>query len=185
MAVIDHGVWERYTPEDAGTVNGMPILYLRNEEGIDLYRFFAFLEAGASLVEVFPETGNVFGFTGMDGEPIDYTTRFPVGRRLLEVRPARTDLKGMRWDGTDFVAIPEPVPEITQRQLRLWLVRHGYALAAVEAVIDGLPEPARTEAQIEWDYASKFDPSHTTLITVAAALGIPDVGQAAREAALI
>jgi hypothetical protein len=82
--------------------------------------------------------------------------------------------------------VPEaPAPAITARQLRLWLVRNGYTLAQVEAVIDGLPEPARTEAKIEWEFASEFQPGHPTLLAVAAALGIADIAQAASEAALI
>jgi len=66
---------------------------------------------------------------------------------------------------------PPPVPSaVTRRQLRLWLVRHGYTLAQVEAVIDALPEPQRTEARIEWQDATQFERGHPLLRQLAGAL---------------
>lgn len=109
MPIIDHGIWNRYSPDNAETISGKSVLYLRNSEGIDLYDFFKTLAPGTFLAEVFADTGNVLGFTGMDGEAIDPTTRFPDGRRLLEINPPRMDLKGMRWDGSDFVPIPPAI----------------------------------------------------------------------------
>ena len=71
---------------------------------------------------------------------------------------------------------PEPLPPppppaaITRRQLRLWLVRNGFALAQVEARIDALPEPQRTEARIEWQDATQYERSHPLLRQLAGAL---------------
>jgi len=66
---------------------------------------------------------------------------------------------------------PEPVPPaITRRQLRLWLVRSGFTLAKVEAAIDKLPEPQRTEARIEWEDATEFERGHPLLRQLAGAL---------------
>ena len=63
---------------------------------------------------------------------------------------------------------PEPVPPaITRRQLRLWLVRHGISLSAVEAAIDKLPEPQRTEARIEWEDASVYERDNPLLVRLA------------------
>jgi len=71
---------------------------------------------------------------------------------------------------------PEPLPPqpppaaVTRRQLRLWLVRHGYTFAQVEALIDALPEPQRTEARIEWQDATQFERGHPLLRQLAGAL---------------
>lgn len=49
---------------------------------------------------------------------------------------------------------PEPVPQqITMRQCQLWLFRNDM-LDTAEQMIDSLPEPQKTEAQIEWRTAS-------------------------------
>ena len=71
---------------------------------------------------------------------------------------------------------PEPLPPqpppaaVTRRQLRLWLVRHGYTLAQVEALIDALPEPQRTEARIEWQDATQYERGHPLLRQLAGQL---------------
>ena len=71
---------------------------------------------------------------------------------------------------------PEPLPPqpppaaVTRRQLRLWLVRHGYTLAQVEALIEALPEPQRTEARIEWGDATQYERGHPLLRQLAGAL---------------
>ncbi|MDX3805147.1 MAG: hypothetical protein QHC89_01835 [Bosea sp. (in: a-proteobacteria)] len=102
-----------------------------------------------------------------------------------QVRRILADWLAAGGEIAPYVAPEAPIPNITQRQLRLWLVRNGYPLATVETALDNLPEPGRSEALIEWDCASEFKPDHPTLLDVAAVLGIPDVAQAAREAALI
>lgn len=84
-----------------------------------------------------------------------------------------------------FVPRAEPVPKPTRRQLRLWLVRNGHSLAAVDAAIDAMPEPDRSEAMIEWQDASEYDINHPTVQDIGAALGITDLAQAAREAAFL
>jgi len=66
---------------------------------------------------------------------------------------------------------PPPVPSaVTRRQLRLWLVKNGYTLAQVEALIDALPEPQRTEARIEWQDATLFERGHPLLRQLAGQL---------------
>ncbi len=52
------------------------------------------------------------------------------------------------------VADPVAVPgEVTMRQARLALLAAG-KLAAVQTAIDAMQEPAKTAAQITWDYSS-------------------------------
>lgn len=81
---------------------------------------------------------------------------------------------GATWDGVAFTNPPPPPPSvpasITARQLRLWLVRNGVTLAAVEAAIGAMDEPAQTEARIEWEYATQFERRHPLVRTLAAAL---------------
>lgn len=84
-----------------------------------------------------------------------------------------------------FVPVAEPVPKPTRRQLRLWLVRNGHSLATVDAAIGAMSEPGRSEAMIEWQDASEYDIEHPTVQAIGAALGIADLAQAAREAALL
>ena len=51
--------------------------------------------------------------------------------------------------------LPPQVPiSVTMRQARLALHAAGL-LAGVESAIDSLPEPPKTYARIEWDYASE------------------------------
>lgn len=82
-----------------------------------------------------------------------------------------------------------PVPQsVTARQIRLWLVRNGIPLAAVETAIDGIPETAaRDSVRVEWEYAPYIDRGHPMLIPLAAALGLSasQVDAAFREAAAI
>ena len=80
-----------------------------------------------------------------------------------------------------------PVPEsVSARQIRLWLVRHGISLAAVDAAIDAIPDQLqRDSVRVEWDYAPYVERTHPMLVPLAAALGLTEqqVDQAFVEAA--
>lgn len=82
-----------------------------------------------------------------------------------------------------------PVPQqISARQIRLWLVRNGIGLAAVEAAIDGIEDAtARESVRVEWEYAPYIERSHAMLIPLAAALGLnaEQIDAAFREAATL
>jgi hypothetical protein len=82
-----------------------------------------------------------------------------------------------------------PVPEsVTARQIRLWMVRHGVSLAAVDAAIDAIPDAQqREECRVEWDYAPWVERTHPMLVPLAAALGLNEsqVDEAFREAATL
>jgi len=67
----------------------------------------------------------------------------------------------------------ETPPEITMRQCRLILHREQL-LPMVQSAINELDEPKRTEAQIEWDYASSVRRDSEIVFILAAALGIED-----------
>lgn len=66
------------------------------------------------------------------------------------------------------------MPRLSARQLRLGLVSTGFSQAQVAAVIEALPASDREAAQIEWEYATTFNRTHTLVSTIGAALGISD-----------
>lgn len=62
---------------------------------------------------------------------------------------------------------------ITPRQLRLALVRSGISLLSVTAALDSLPEGAeKEEAEIEWEYATRYERMAPALLTIAGAIGL-------------
>lgn len=61
---------------------------------------------------------------------------------------------------------------ISQRQLRTQLALNGFDLSDVQAVIDSLPDPNKTIAQIAWDYALTFFRDDTLLNSITGILGI-------------
>jgi hypothetical protein len=105
------------------------------------------------------------------------------GLHTYEVRDESGTVIGMNQSAD----ITPPVPEsISARQIRLWLVRHGISLAAVDAVIDTIPDPLqRDSVRVEWDYAPYVERTHFMLVPLAAALGLTEqqVDQAFIEAA--
>ncbi len=67
---------------------------------------------------------------------------------------------------------PAPVPaEVTMRQARLALLGVG-KLDDVDTAIDGLPEPQRSAARIEWDYSSTVRRQQPLVLALAPALGL-------------
>ena len=69
---------------------------------------------------------------------------------------------------------PVPVPQsVTMRQARLALHAAGL-LSGVDAAIASLSEPAKTAAQIEWEYASAVERNAGLVPAMAAALGMSE-----------
>lgn len=71
-----------------------------------------------------------------------------------------------------FLNPPTPVPDVTPRQLRLWLIRNGIALAQIDTAIDGLPEEIREEARVEWTWAPTFKRSNPLFDMLGPTLGL-------------
>lgn len=69
-------------------------------------------------------------------------------------------------------AVPVPA-SITMRQARLQLHAIG-KLAAVQDAINQLPEPPKTSAQIEWDYAAVVERASPFVALLTPALGLSD-----------
>lgn len=84
---------------------------------------------------------------------------------------------GDGWDGSAIIPAPpapEPVPEqVTMRQARLALLGAG-KLAAVDAAINAMPEPAKSAARIEWDYSSAVQRHNGFVVQLGPALGLTD-----------
>jgi hypothetical protein len=105
------------------------------------------------------------------------------GLHTWEVRDESGTVIGLNQSET----LTPPVPEsVSARQIRLWLIRQGISLAAVDAAIDGIPDQLqRDSVRVEWDYAPYVERSHPMLAPLAAALGMSEaqVDQAFVEAA--
>jgi broad specificity phosphatase PhoE len=107
------------------------------------------------------------------------------GLHTWEVRDESGELIGTNQSADLTPAVPESV---SARQIRLWLVRHGISLAAVDAAIDAIPDQLqRDSVRVEWDYAPYVERTHPMLVPLAAALGLTEqqVDQAFVEAATV
>lgn len=84
---------------------------------------------------------------------------------------------GDLWDEQVFTAPPPPPPpvpqEITMRQARLVLLGAGL-LNGVQTAIDGLPEPQRSAANIEWEFSNTLQRRNAFVLTLGPALGLND-----------
>jgi hypothetical protein len=104
------------------------------------------------------------------------------GIRTWEVRDEAGNVIGMNQQAVD-----DYVPaSVSARQIRLWLLRQGISLAAVDAAIDAIPDQLqRDSVRVEWDYAPYVERTHPMLVPLAAALGLTEqqVDQAFIEAA--
>jgi hypothetical protein len=102
---------------------------------------------------------------------------------LLPPRPS----EDAAWNGSEWVVPPTAIPEsVSARQIRLYLIRHGFSLAAVDAAIDAIPDQLqRDSVRVEWDYAPYVERNHPMLSAIAQSLGLSseDVDAAFVEAA--
>ena len=70
--------------------------------------------------------------------------------------------------------VPKEVPQsVTMRQCRLQLLAIG-KLADVDAAIAALPEPEKSAAQIEWEYAATVERNAPLIGALGPALGLDD-----------
>ena len=95
----------------------------------------------------------------------------------------REDSLSAGWQMAESV---EPVPaSVSPYQFRVWLIRAGVSLAQVDAMIDALPQPARDEARVAWEYGLEVRRDHPLIGQFGSALGMTDgdIDAAFREAA--
>ena len=95
---------------------------------------------------------------------------------LVEVADPGEVAPGWGWDGMSFTPPPPPppapVPDITARQLRLWIIGQGRALAEVDAAIGAMPEGVRDVARVEWEYSTTYQRSHPLIEQLAPLFGL-------------
>ncbi len=65
------------------------------------------------------------------------------------------------------------MPNLTARQLRLGLL-HLNKLGDVPLAISALPEPDKSQAQIEWDFAMEFSRVHPLIVRLIPILSLDD-----------
>ena len=87
----------------------------------------------------------------------------------------------LRWDDAAGQLVraplpPPPVPSLTARQLRLWLLAAGITPAAIDAQVDAMSDPAaQARARVEWEYATEYKHDHPLVLQIGAALGLSQV----------
>lgn len=85
---------------------------------------------------------------------------------------------GWGFDGDEFSSPPAPppapLPDITARQLRLWLLSRGHSLSEVDDAVDGLPIGIREPARVEWEYSTIYQRTHALIGMIGPVLGFSD-----------
>jgi hypothetical protein len=155
-----------------------------------MYIWFAGIEGAVATVISISESDYILAAYSSAQEQ---RTGAPTSQWTLIGTPNSTDILSALGDGWTNESVDLPVERsvpasVTARQIRLWLVRHGVSLAAVDAAIDAIQDAqAREEARVEWDYAPYVERSHPMLVPLAAALGLDEsqVDDAFRQAATI
>jgi len=75
-----------------------------------------------------------------------------------------------------YVEPPVPVPQVvTMRQARLALLSQGL-LSGVDAAIDALEDPPKSEVRIEWEYSQTVERSRPFVTLLGNALGLDETG---------
>lgn len=82
---------------------------------------------------------------------------------------AEADFNNMRLDE---MRVRKP-QVISPRQARLALLGAGL-LPQVDSAINGLPEPQRSAAKIEWEFATRIERTSPLVLSLGAALGLID-----------
>lgn len=120
-----------------------------------------------------------------DADPMLPTGEDVSGGDGLEVVEAPDEIEpDWLYDGDSFsppLFPQEPTPEekratmpnLTARQLRLGLLHLG-KLSDVSASIAALPEPEKSQAEIEWQFASEFRRLHPLIVQLLPILGLTD-----------
>ncbi len=71
-------------------------------------------------------------------------------------------------------ALPSPsdtLKDVTPRQIRQALVLYGISLTDIDNALNGLPEPTKSLAKIEWEYSISFQRNRDLVNQVGALLG--------------
>jgi hypothetical protein len=69
---------------------------------------------------------------------------------------------------------PRPILEVTMRQARLALLNAGL-LDSVQSAIDALPEPTKSQANIEWEYSNTLKRAQPLVAALASQIPLTSV----------
>lgn len=119
--------------------------------------------------------------TDAEDETIDcvYTSR--IGDNVALAPKIREAVEDWILAGNPVSPYSPPTPEqvraampaLSARQLRLGLIANSITLASVQTAIDGIPDVAAREvAQVEWEYATSFDRTHSLIAQIGGALNL-------------
>lgn len=90
-----------------------------------------------------------------------------------ELLPDRPSLSHVWMNGEWILSAPYVPESISARQIRLWLIRHGISLTAVEEAINNIPDSlTRDSTRVEWEYAPYVERNHPMVSVLAAGLGL-------------
>ena len=95
----------------------------------------------------------------------------PQWRELVENQHTRRFIDGQIVEIEPPAPPPAPIPTITPRQLRLWLLKNGL-LDSIPSGIKAMRVPLRSVAKIEWEYATTFDRKHEFVEALGSTLGL-------------
>ncbi len=70
--------------------------------------------------------------------------------------------------------VPQVPFEITARQIRMSLIMLGVDLQNITDALEQLPEPQKSLAKIEWEYAGTFERNNEMLKVMGVQLGFSD-----------
>lgn len=147
---------------------------------------FAVIETATGIVmdlfEAMPEITEAGMISPVRAHDIRATTHSVVEAEAPAERflPGLMTLSGGVWAIPDLEAYeavmaeltpPVLLPNLTMRQFRLGLLSAGL-LAGVDAAIDGLDEPERSAARIEFEYAGEVVRTDPWVTTLAAVMGL-------------
>ena len=144
-----------------------------------------------AIVDVITETNYVV--RSFESEEAFRTCAAPLSIVTLPGSPNSTDMlaafPGFVDASDEALPLVSAVPKsASARQIRLWLLRQGISLAAVDVAINAIPDQLqRDSVRVEWEYSPYVERNHPMLIPLAAALGLSEeqVDQAFVEAAVI
>jgi hypothetical protein len=130
----------------------------------------AYSHIGEGTVDGVPLSGR-YAWVGLNPDVLGQPA---VDSLLLNLQPhlyTGPDLR-MRLGGSNWK--PGGVPQaVTMRQARLALLGAG-VLDLVQAAIDALPEPAKSAAQITWEYSTEVHRHNGLVSQLAPALGMTE-----------
>lgn len=97
-------------------------------------------------------------------------TPWPTSATVIDVGELGESVIGRSYVEGQWVP-PLPPAEVTMRQARLALFGAG-KLAAVDAAIDAMTEPAKTATRIWWEYSNALERGNPLVVQLGAALGL-------------